>query len=87
MDNKVLIKLIVASTGEEIDCFVPINEKIYNLKKVFLKYVFDVTSIEEDILNKYLIVNVRTNKIYNNNERVFNTDIRNGTEIVILQAT
>ena len=51
------------------------------------KYVFDVTSIEEDILNKYLIVNVRTNKIYNNNERVFNTDIRNGTEIVILQAT
>ena len=30
MDNKVLIKLIVASTGEEIDCFVPINEKIYN---------------------------------------------------------
>ena len=83
--NKVLIKLIVVSTGEEIDCFIPINEKMYNIKKIFLKYVFNVVSIEDDILNKYIIVNGRTNRIYNNNERVIDTDIRNGSEIILLQ--
>lgn len=83
--NKVLVKLIVVSTGEEIDCFIPINEKMYNIKKIFLKYVFNVVSIEDDTLNKYIIVNGRTNRIYNNDERVIDTDIRNGSEIILLQ--
>lgn len=83
--NKVLVKLIVVSTGEEIDCFIPINEKMYNIKKIFLKYVFNVVSIDDEVLNKYIIVNGRTNKIYNDNERVIDTDIRNGSEIILLQ--
>lgn len=85
MDNKVLIKLIIISTGQEIDCFVPINEKIYNVKKIFLKYAFDINEIEEDIINNYVLLNGRTNVIYNNNDRVIYTDIRNGSELILCQ--
>lgn len=85
MDNKVLIKLTIISTGQEIDCFVPINEKIYNVKKIFLKYAFDINEIKEDIINNYVLLNGRTNVIYNNNDRVIYTDIRNGSELILCQ--
>ncbi len=83
MDSKVLIKLIVISTGQEIDCFIPINEKIFNIKKTFLKYAFDISKIDDDTLNSYILLNGRTNVIYNNDNRVFYTDIRNGSELIL----
>lgn len=85
MNNKVLIKLIIASTDQEIDCFIPINEKIYNIKRIFLKYTIDTNNIEHDVIDSFILLNVRTNVIYNNNDRVFNTDIRNGTELILFQ--
>ena len=85
MNNKVLVKLIMVSTGQEIDCFIPINEKIINIKRIFLKYIFDVNTIEDDVVNRYILLNSRTNAIYNNNDRVFNTDIRNSSELVLMQ--
>lgn len=85
MENKVLVKLIVAANDQEIDCFIPINEKIYNIKKIFLKYVFDSTNIEEDVVNQYVLINGRTNMVYNNNDRIVNTDIRNCSELILIQ--
>ena len=85
MNNKVLIKLIVASTGQEVDCYIPINEKIFNIKKIFLKYIFNVKDIDDSIINNYILLNGRTNVTYNNNDRIFKTDIRNGTELILFQ--
>ena len=86
MNSKVLVKIVVFSIEKEFDCFLPINEKIYNIKKIIIKYLFD-NSISEDEYNKYALINGRTSRIYNNNDRIGNTDIRNGTEIIILKTT
>ena len=85
MNNKVLVKLIAIEMNKEVDCFIPINEKIYNIKKIFLKYIFDVKSIQNDAQNAYVLLNSRSGIIYNNNDRVINTDIRNGSVLIIMQ--
>ena len=85
MNNKILVKILVVSIDKDIDCFLPINEKIYNIKKILLKYIFDKNTISDEDNNKYVLINARSNKIYNNNERIANTDIRNGSEIVLLK--
>ena len=85
MNNKILVKILVVSIDKDIDCFLPINEKRYNIKKILLKYIFDKNTISDEDNNKYVLINARSNKIYNNNERIANTDIRNGSEIVLLK--
>ena len=36
MNNKVLVKIIAFSFDKDFDCFLPINEKIFNIKRIVL---------------------------------------------------
>ena len=85
MNNKVLVKIIAFSFDKDFDCFLPIKEKIFNIKKIVLKYLLDKNEISEDEINSYILANVRTNIIYNNDDRIGNTDIRNCSEILLLK--
>lgn len=85
MDNKILVKLIVVSMDKDIDCFIPANEKIYNIKKIFLKYIYDTNKIDKELEDNYLLINARNGQIYNNNQRIIETDIRNSTELILMK--
>ena len=84
MENKVLIKLIMFDVDECFDVFIPVNEIVWKIKKLIIKSISDMTNISLDINNEYLLINKDTSKIYDNNEVVINTDIRNGTRLVLL---
>ena len=84
MDNKVLIKLIMFDMDECFDIFIPVNEIIWKIKKLIIKSISDITNISLDINNEYILINKDNSKIYDNNEIVINTDIRNGTEIILI---
>ena len=85
MENKVLIKLIMFDMDECFDIFIPVNEIIWKIKKLIIKSISDITNISLDINNEYVLINKDNSKIYDNNEVVINTDIRNGTELILFK--
>ena len=85
MNNKVLIKLISPEIDESFDVFIPVNEIIWKIKKMLLKSVSDLTGSNIDLDTEYVLMNKTTSRIYGNNEVVIDTDIRNGTELLIMK--
>lgn len=83
MNNKVLIKLYVPELDTSFDIFIPVNEVIWKIKKLLLKAVSDLEGINLNPKEEYILLNKNTNKIYNNNEIVMNTDIRNSNELIL----
>ena len=84
MENKVLIKLIVPELENTYDVFIPVNEIIWKIKKILIKCVSDLSSMDFDIDTPSVLINRETNKNYSNNEIVINTDIRNGSELILV---
>ena len=85
MNNKVLIKLLVPATGQTYDIFIPVNELVWKINKLIVKAISDISDNIINPQNKYVFVNKKTNKIYESNDIIINTDIRNGTELILLK--
>ncbi len=83
MENKVLIKLIVPTINDSFNLFLPVNEIIWKIKKMLIKSVIDLTGMSLDTNKEYILLNKDNCRVYNNNEIVIDTDIRNGTELLI----
>lgn len=84
MENKVLVKLIIPSLDVNYDIFLPVNEVIWRLKKLIFKSVLDLSNIDLDDNLDFVLINKDNGKIYSNNDILINTDIRNGTELVLI---
>ncbi len=84
MKNKVLIRLFVPELDYTFDVFIPINEIIWKVKKLLAKSVSDLTSGAINPAADYTLINKVTSKVYDNNDIVANTDIRNATELLFL---
>lgn len=84
MVNKVLIKLIMPELDVNYDIFIPVNEVIWKISKLLVKSISDLSDLELDINNNYVLINRDTGKIYDSNEIVINTDIRNSTELLLI---
>ncbi len=84
MNNKVLVKFIITECGISFDAFIPVNELIWKIKKLTSKSLSDLTGIKEINTKDYILLNKDNSRIYDNNEIVINTDIRNGTELLLI---
>lgn len=84
MSNKVLIKLIIPDLDETYDIFIPVNEIIWEIKKLIVKSISEITNINTTNNQEYILINKSNTRIYQNNEIVINTDIRNGSEIILI---
>ena len=84
LNNKVLIKLIVPDLDETFDIFIPVNELIWRIKKLLIKSISDLSNIYPDENEEYILINKSNTRIYQNNEIIINTDIRNGSEIILI---
>lgn len=80
MNNKVLVKIILESSSDNYDLFIPVNEYIWRIKKLILKSISNKSNENE----VYVLVNADTGEIYDDNKIVINTDIRNGSELLFL---
>lgn len=84
MKNKVLVKLIVPEIDSNFDLFIPVNELIWKIKKLMIKSVSDLTGGAIDSAKDYVLINKTSSTIYQNNQIVINTDIRNATELILI---
>ncbi len=79
-DNKVLVNLYILSLGKNYEIYVPVNEKIGNISKLLNITMFD--SINSDKNNT--LFNAETGVSYNKNTLVRDSDIRNGTKLILV---
>lgn len=83
MNNKVLVKLIIPGWDESYDVFIPVNEVIWKTKKMLLKSVQDLGGVVVDNNAEYVLLNKNNSRVYNNNDIIIDTDIRNGSELIL----
>ena len=86
MNNKVLIKAILPNIEQEYDMFIPVNEQIWKIEKLAVKCIYDILNISYNPKQEsYNIINKITGQIYDKNQIVIDTDIRNGTELYFVK--
>ncbi len=83
-NNKILLEIYIPSIEKEYDVFVPISKRIGTIKKLIEKGISDLADdgfcIEDDT-NFY---NKETGQIYDINLKVIDTDLENGTRIILI---
>ena len=83
--NKILINLYVPNLNQHYDLFIPVNEFIWKINKLVVKSISDLSDGKLLMNQNYVIANIETGKIYDNNDIVINTDIRNTTKLVLIR--
>lgn len=83
MKNKVLVKIIVPDIDETYDVFIPISKKIGEVIILIVKAINQMNP--NNILpDNKILYNRNTGKNYTPNEMVKYTDIRNGTNLILI---
>lgn len=83
--NKVLINLYVPNLNQDYDLFIPVNEFIWKINKLVVKSISDLSDGVLPTNQNYIIINIETGKIYNDNDVVINTDIRNTSKLALIK--
>lgn len=84
MNNKVLVKIIVPKLEMTFDVFIPISKKVSTILYLLTKSVNELTS-GDYIVNEYInIYNKDTKEVYQLDKIIKDTNIRNGTELILL---
>ena len=82
--NKVLIKVYVPYIDEEYDVFIPVNKKICTVKKYIINTIYELSNGNLKNKNEIKIYDKQTGEILNNNYYVKESNIRNGTKLILL---
>ena len=85
MIDKVLVKLYVPYLDDYYDIFIPVNEYVWKINALIAKSISDLSEGVFPSNKKYAIMNTTTGNIYNPNDILINTDIRNSTNLILLE--
>ena len=84
MNNKVLVKVIAPEFDQTFDVYIPVNYLVWKINKMLAKCIGDLCDYNIDLRQEFILINKQTNEIYANNEIIRKTNIRNGTELIII---
>ncbi len=84
MQNKVIVKLVVPEIGETYDVCLPVNKKIGNIVKLLNKAVHEFTGGKYPLSEENKLYNAITKEYYEYNTMLIQTNIRNGSKLVLL---
>lgn len=84
MNDKVLIKLNVPELDDTFELFVPVNETVWKIERMINKALFEITNYLFPLESNTLLMNSKSGYIYKDDEVLFDTDIRNTTELVLV---
>ena len=79
-ENKILINLYVVSMDKNFEIFVPVNEKVGNITNLLSKTLFYNLGSNK----KNIFLNAVKGNMYRNNDLIRNTDIKNGTKLLLI---
>ena len=84
MKNKILVELMVPEIDKSFMIYIPINKKIGNIIVLLNKAIAELSDGLYIGNTKTSLYNKLTGEKYSINELVRNTNIRNGTVIVLI---
>lgn len=82
--DKVLVSVYVPYIEQSYDLYIPINKKIIYIKKLIVSSIIELTDNNFKANNDICLSNKNSNKIYSDDEFVIDTDIRNGTKLILM---
>ena len=82
--NKVLVQLIVPEIEEKYDLFIPINRRIGTVINLLTSSISELSSGLFTKNKKRILYNHNTGYSYSINKLIRETDIRNGTVLVLI---
>lgn len=82
-ENKVNVDLIVPSIGKYYNVFIPVNKTVGEVIVILNKTINEITGCFPKN-NKLSILNVLESKIYDCNEEIINTSIKNGSFLALI---
>lgn len=84
MKNKVLVELYIPSIDEIYNLYLPVNRKIGNIIILLNKSLFELTNGTFIGTDSTLLYNRLTGERYSTNSLLRETNIRNGTSLVLI---
>ena len=82
--NEVLVKLYVPMLDEEYDIWIPLDKKIYTILTLLVKSVNELTKGYYTPSKMPHLYDKITAKKFDINLNVIETEIRNGTELIMI---
>ena len=79
-ENKVLVNLYIVSLGMNYEMYLPVNEKVGNISKLINNTMFDMINESKN----FAILNVDDGTCYKPNTLIRNTNIKNGTKLLLV---
>lgn len=84
MDNKVLVTLYTPYLDRKYDLYVPVNKRIHVIIDLIKKSLYELSEGTFDLKNNYELYNYENGELYNYNDLVRDTDIRNNSMLIIV---
>jgi len=84
MKNKILVELDVPIIEKSFDLYIPINKKIGTIKKLIEEELVDLTEKSYKISESTNLYSKDTGEIYEVNKTVRDTDLKNGSRIILM---
>ena len=82
--NRVLVNLYVPLMEKKYNIWIPVNRSINCIIKGFISGINSLNQIKYDVKKNYpRLYNKENATIYDYNMKVIDTDIRNGTELIL----
>lgn len=84
MKNKLLVEIIIPELDESFNVFLPVNKKVGNILELFHKSVIDLTNGNYAPNPNAVFYNRETGIKYESDVLIKDTDIRNGTILILI---
>ena len=84
MMNRVLIRVYVPLLEKKYDVWVPINKKVYEIIINLIKGINSINKIEYDMKEIPNLYDKESSEVYDINAKIIDTNIRNGSEVILL---
>ena len=84
IENKVLITVNIPSLEKKYDVYVPVNRKVYSVINMLKNSLFELSLGSFNVSKNYVLYNEESGIIYDMNLLVRDTDIRNGSTVILL---
>ena len=81
--NKVLVKLYIPAIEEEYDIWIPMNRRVHNVIRLVINAVNDLVDGGYQPKTMPLLYDRQTANVYDINSSIRETNIRNGSELLL----
>ena len=84
MNNKILVEIEIPLIEKRYDIFIPINKKIGTIKKLLDEALVDLTDNAYEPVDETNFYSKDTGNIYDVNKNVRDTELKNGSRIILI---